>query len=468
MQLQPLSVFLLHAFFSFSRLSTSSQVTIISLYTLLCALCLATILRKRGSHIFIVNYGCFLPPISWRTPFASFLEHCRLFDNAYEIQSIDFQRKIIERSGISQLSCLPPALHYLPPRTDIASARYETETALFGAIEELFASVDIQPHQIGILVTNCSVFNPTPSIATILINKYKLPVDVKSFSLSGMGCAAGVLALDLAHRLLLIHPGTYALVLSTENVTENLYCGNRRSMLVTNCLFRAGASAVLLSNRWGDRRKSKYQVLHTARSQMGAHDLAYRSIYQEEDDKGIVGVSLSKELMQSAGMALEHNLRLLGPKVLPTWDIILYITSMVGRKLRPGPGKGEKPYVPKFKRIFDHICVHAGGKAVVRAVEKNLDIPREMTEASYMTLYRFGNLSSASVWYELGYEEAKGWIKRGDKVWQIGLGSGFKCCSAVLKALKGMDRSCSPACWADIVATLPVPLPLDQPDAHAH
>ncbi|MCO5571700.1 hypothetical protein L7F22_025447 [Adiantum nelumboides] len=170
--------------------------------------------------------------------------------------------------------------------------------------------------------------------------------------------------------------------------------------------------------------------------------------------------------MQSAGLALEHNLRTLGPKVLPIWEIILYVSSMVRMKVqRPGDGEGEKvkPYIPEFKRAFNHMCVHAGGKAVVRAVEKNLGITREMTEASYMTLYRFGNLSSASVWYELGYEEAKGWVKRGDKVWQIGLGSGFKCCSTVLKALKSVDKARSPACWADSIASLPVDLP-----DHAH
>ncbi|MCO5571701.1 hypothetical protein L7F22_025448 [Adiantum nelumboides] len=123
---------------------------------------------------------------------------------------------------------------------------------MVGAIDDLFTSVDVKPHDIGILITNCSVFSPTPSLATIIVNRYQIPVDVKSFCLSGMGCAAGVLALDLAHRLLLTRPRTYALVVSTENVTQNLYRGNHRSMLVTNCLFRAGASAMLHEGGEGD------------------------------------------------------------------------------------------------------------------------------------------------------------------------------------------------------------------------
>lgn len=53
-----------------------------------------------------------------------------------------------------------------------------------------------------------------------------------------------------------------------------------------------------------------------------------------------------------------------------------------------------------------------------------------------MTLYRFGNTSSSSLYYELAYAEAKGRIRRRDRLWQIAFGSGFKCNSAVWKALR--------------------------------
>ena len=34
-----------------------------------------------------------------------------------------------------------------------------------------------------------------------------------------------------------------------ENITENVYLGNQRSMTITNCLFRLGGAAALLSNK---------------------------------------------------------------------------------------------------------------------------------------------------------------------------------------------------------------------------
>ena len=49
--------------------------------------------------------------------------------------------------------------------------------------------------------------------------------------------------------MLQIYPSTYALVLSNENITQNWYFGNERSMLMPNCLFRVGGAAMLLTNK---------------------------------------------------------------------------------------------------------------------------------------------------------------------------------------------------------------------------
>lgn len=91
-------------------------------------------------------------------------------------------------------------------------------------------------------------------------------------------------------------------------------------------------------------------------------------------------------------------------------------------------------------------------------VEKNLQLTEWHMEPSRMTLYRFGNTSSSSPWYELAYTEAKGRVKRGDRVWQIAFGSGFKCNSAVWRALRTVKPpSLNP--WTDCIDQLPVKVP---------
>ena len=44
-------------------------------------------------------------------------------------------------------------------------------------------------------------------------------------------------------------PNKRVLVVAHENITNNYYAGNNRSCLVSNCLFRVGGAACMLSNK---------------------------------------------------------------------------------------------------------------------------------------------------------------------------------------------------------------------------
>ena len=122
----------------------------------------------------------------------------------------------------------------------------------------------------------------------MIINHFKMRHDIVHFNLAGMGCSAGLIAVDLAARLLQVHSNQYALVVSTENITLNWYFGNNKSMLLPNCLFRVGCSAVVMSNRWVDGWRAKYQlqcpVVRTITG--GQNDMAFKCIYQQEDEEG--------------------------------------------------------------------------------------------------------------------------------------------------------------------------------------
>ena len=56
--------------------------------------------------------------------------------------------------------------------------------------------------QIDILVTNCSLYCPTPSLSAMIVNHFKMRSNIVSYSLGGMGCSAGVIAIGLAKELL--------------------------------------------------------------------------------------------------------------------------------------------------------------------------------------------------------------------------------------------------------------------------
>lgn len=92
-------------------------------------------------------------------------------------------------------------------------------------------------------------------------------------------------------------------------------------------------------------------------------------------------------------------------------------------------------------------------------LEKNLDLSEWHMEPSRMTLNRFGNTSSSSLWYELAYSEAKGRIRKGDRTWQIAFGSGFKCNSAVWRALRTVNPAKEKNPWMDEIHEFPVEVP---------
>lgn len=277
---------------------------------------------------------------------------------------------------------------------------------------------------------------------------------------------------------------------------------------------------MLLSNRRCYRSRARFLLLHTVRTHTGQSDDAFNAVFQEEDADGIRGVRLQKQIMQVAGDTLKVNISTLGPLVLPVSEQLKFAANMVARRAVRGPlplfgplrksvqsvacslvqlpgvrdvvgfkgpttaedevstpGKAPlkdaaktprgvtiqaalkrqlPPYVPNFTKAFEWICVHTGGRAVIDAIEKNLDLPSYYLEPSRVSLYKFGNVSSSSIWYELEiiselgnscYKERPEGItppenvgprrlRRGDRIWQIAFGSGFKCNSAVWKALR--------------------------------
>ncbi|XP_047334336.1 3-ketoacyl-CoA synthase 11-like [Impatiens glandulifera] len=417
---------------------------------------LATVyFMTRPRKLYLLDFSCYKPGPERTVTREIFMDRS-VKSGSFTEENLAFQKKILERSGLGQKTYFPPAVLQIPPNPSMAEARKEAEEVMFGAIDELLEKTKVKAKDIGILIVNCSLFNPTPSLSAMVVNHYKMRGNILSYNLGGMGCSAGLISIDLAKQLLQVNPNSYALVVSMENITLNWYFGNNRSMLVSNCLFRMGGAAILLSNKSSDRRRSKYQLFHTVRTHKGADDKCYGCVFQEEDEKKEVGVALSKDLMAVAGEALKTNITTLGPLVLPMSEQFLFFLTLVGKKVFK---MKIKPYIPDFKLAFEHFCIHAGGRAVLDELEKNLDLSESHMEPSRMTLYRFGNTSSSSLWYELAYMEAKGRIKKGDRTWQIAFGSGFKCNSAVWHALRTINPAKEKNPWIDEINDFPVQVP---------
>jgi 3-ketoacyl-CoA synthase len=118
--------------------------------------------------------------------------------------------------------------------------------------------------------------------------------------------------------------------------------------------------------------------------------------------------------------------------------------------------KSREIYVPNFKSVIHHFCLPTSGRPLIREIAKGLKLGENEDEAALMTLHRFGNQSSSSLWYELAYMEAKGMVKKGDKVWVLGMGTGPKCCSLVWECFRPMVDESSKGPWADSIDRYPI------------
>lgn len=328
------------------------------------------------------------------------------------------------------------------------------------------------------------------------------------------------------------------LLLLQENITQNIYTGTDKSMLMQNTLFRVGGAAMLLANYdlstlksrgsnsssnnaaaalthgqldiqsycnemkqhnaklalnaasgiittssnsntavgstnlntnvsnndvsdidmlyWFDRSKCsatgpvtpiRYELQTIIRCNLASNNNAYTCVYQTQDIYNNRGVKLDKTLMAVAGDALRKNMQILGPQVLPYSEQMKYGVVMAYRLMRKAVLKQQllpaavaavllpavNEYNPNWKTAIQHYAIHAGGRAVIDAIQQGLHLSDYDTEPSRHTLSRYGNTSSSSIWYELLFLEQEGRVKQGEKVWQVAFGSGFKCNSAVWK-----------------------------------
>nr|XP_020161744.2 3-ketoacyl-CoA synthase 5-like [Aegilops tauschii subsp. strangulata] len=404
-------------------------------------------LRPRTVHL--IDYACFVASSKFRYPKATLHEHAHL-SPLLDDSTINFIATILERSGMSDQTYVPPILFYIEPYCGLDEARADAELVVFPVIDDLFAKTCIHRDAIRVLITNCSGFCPVPSNADMIVNRYKLRGDIRLMNLSGMACTASVTAVGIASNMLQVMPwGSYALVVSTEIIGPLYYAGNMRSMQLSNILFRMGGAAKLLST---SRTKARFRLEHLAQTITAANDAAYRCVYQEEDEKGNFGTAFSKDLIGVARDALKANITVTGPLVLPGSELLRVLLHRMAKKVLSS--RRARQYIPSFCLAFEHFCIHVGGPAVITSVQHGLNLSDKHVEASRMTLHRFGNQLSASVWYELAYIEAKCWMNKGNRVWMIGFGAGYECNTVGWICIQPSSSADGP--WASCIHRYPV------------
>ena len=351
------------------------------------------------------------------------------------------QKQVLERSGLSPLGTYLPAAihpaHAKEPKIDMATAMLEAEAVMGGAVSDLLAKTGLKPDDVDILVTNCSIFCPTPSLASMLINKFKFRQDVQAYNLGGMGCSIGVVAVGLVRDLLQAHPRANLVFVPAEVTTYCFYPGRQKDLMVANAIFRMGGAASYFTNKPHMRHAAKYALEHSVRVHTGQADAAFRCINWGPDADGINGVYLGKDVPQQAGKMLEAVIKAVTPKIM-TWSQWLQAASVVFQRKTLG-WKSVPYFVPDYTSCCDHFALHAGGYAVLKGIMAGMNLPVSAVMPSFAALRDYGNTSSSTTWYTMAYLESQALVKRGHRVMQVGAGGGMKGGVNVYRALRDLS-----------------------------
>ncbi|KAL8225187.1 hypothetical protein R6Q57_017744 [Mikania cordata] len=409
-----------------------------------CLLCIILKILEKKSHqnCYILDYQLYKPSDD-RKLSTEFSGDIILRNKNLGLNEYKFLLKATVSSGIGEETYAPQMVfdgrEEHPNHED---AIQEMEEFFEDSIGKLLHRTGIRADFIDVLVVNVSMLACMPSLSARIVNRYKMREDVKTYNLSGMGCSASLISINLVQSVFKSNKNQLALVVTSESLTPNWYTGNDRSMILSNCLFRSGGCAMILTNKPSLVHRSMFKLKVMVRTHHGSKDEAYGCCLQTEDAQNRVGFHLGKSLPKTATRAFVDNLKEVAPKILPMRELLRFAALSLARKtLQYIFGKSFKSTRPmiNFKTGIDHFCLHTGGKAVIDAVAQSLGLTTFDIEPARMTLHRFGNTSASSLWYVLGYMETKKRLKKGDKLFMISFGAGFKCNSCLWEVVRDLE-----------------------------
>ncbi|XP_075506185.1 3-ketoacyl-CoA synthase 12-like [Primulina tabacum] len=410
--------------------------------------------EKRHQNCYILDYECH-KPMNNRKCSTKFSGEVIRRNKHLGLSEYKFLLKAMVSSGIGEETYGPQMVFDgREANPTLNDGLIEMDEFFQGCLDNLFKRTGISPSEIDVLVVNVSMLATMPSLSSRIINMYKMREDIKVYNLSGMGCSASLISIDIVQNMFKTQKNLHALVLTSESLSLGWYRGNDKSMILANCLFRVGGSAILLTNKASLKDKAMLKLKCLVRTHHGSKDEAYDCCMHKEDDRGIAGFHLDKNLPKAATRAFVDNLKVIAPKILPVRELFRFAMLHLIKKLRQKwskSGSTTKPMI-NFKQGVDHFCLHTGGKAVIDAVAQSLGLSEYDVEPARMTLHRFGNTSASSLWYVLAYMHAKKRLKKCQKILMISFGAGFKCNSALWEVARDLDEG---TVWKEFIDTYP-------------
>jgi 3,5-dihydroxyphenylacetyl-CoA synthase len=257
--------------------------------------------------------------------------------------------------------------------TTIQGRTLAIEEHLFGDTVRAIDALEIDPAQIGVVISSSLFSLGGPTLAHRVVDHYEMDAATDKYHVLGVGCASAVPLVRLASQALREHPGKRALVVAAESMTGILMGASEddeRSKTVGSAIFGDGCAVALVE-------------LDGAPA--GSGDRSGPAV-------------LASKVHQIAGTLDAVRMQLTGD------DSYLHMV----RELPDLAGAGLLELVGDFlaahaieREAIDHWLIHPGGRRIIESVQEALCLSDEQVSVSFKVLADNGNVGTPSIFYVL-------------------------------------------------------------------
>ncbi|MFD6940722.1 3,5-dihydroxyphenylacetyl-CoA synthase DpgA [Streptomyces goshikiensis] len=291
----------------------------------------------------------------------------------------------------------------LPPRGADGALRSEVQGELLAkhkrlaldmggrAVRAALDNVGLDVTDVDYLCCTTTTGFLTPGLSAHLIRDLGIPTRASRVDVVGMGCNAGLNALNATASWAVANPGKVAVLLCTEACSAAYLIDGTLRTAVVNSLFGDGAAAIVLM---ADAPDTSYAPADVPAAPGGPRILGFASHliteaigamrYDWDDEQGKFSFYLDPQVPYVVGANAEQ---------------------VVDRLLN---GAGLR------RSEIRHWLVHSGGKKVIDAVRVNLGLTRHDVRHTTGVLRDYGNLSSGSFLFSYERLLREGAVQAGD------------------------------------------------------
>lgn len=266
-----------------------------------------------------------------------------------------------------------------------------TEQLLVQLATEAIDALDVDPQEVGTLITAAYYSLGGPTIAHHLVAHYDMDPTTDKYHIAGVGCASAVPLFKLAGQALRDHPDRPVLVVAVDSmsgVMSRINGSDARPKAVSLSLFADGCGAAVLRGD-DDPAAAGPTVLATRVHQVpGTLDAVH---FQHARDDSFFRI----------GRELPAVAKTLGP-------LVEDFLAAHGRD----------------RADVAHWLVHPGGRAIIDSVQEGVALSDDDVAVSRDVLARYGNMGTPTSFYVLHETIAQREPRPGDLGLMITIGPG--------------------------------------------